>query len=592
MAEFGDLSAGDDPSDPRWDPLWQRTSDIRDLWYLQRCDNGTLVDGGFLGSTDFRAQPEIHDAVKAAEVALWNAGYRPNANGLPDQRGYRTCSGGGIDGQDCESDGTNCSLHNYAVAFDVDPAENPHLRVVYPDEATLFASCQITKAQVQAVEAIRNTDGDQVWRWLGWSIGDTQHFQINVGPEDATLAAGTPTELAVNNTDYGSQQFAGPFTEASTDYTIKATVGADKFDSESDYLVIVTAQLTGDDDSLDGYSCDVAYAGGTGLSDRLARSRHTFEPDATDEGWHGYCWFGVLSQATVPVGLSFRLWNEDDNGTVTARNVSFTWLKLGTEDTDWVSAENAVTTAHVLETPTEVEALTLPNATEDWLILGHSSIDAKTTLNHIVSDLNVGGSLVRRLRWEAQDPDGFPLLAHVWAGNPATTAVNIENWDTEVSGSSFRCDTDGAFLIAIRLGSLPDYQIISQGADITHDDANDWHSTSLLSGTTPSAGVFLVLADILGDTNNAGRKGRTRVRIAGDVQNGTWGDYATHQTADTEVITNGPQAFKATVGNGVAVALEGWATTTLGWDWEDGQVILLGGWTPPASVDAPMTLLL
>ena len=102
------------------------------------------------------------------------------------------------------------SWHSYGGPLDIDYGgnneaspdhdgidRNPHLRTrIYPG----FGSdprFQIQEFQVAAVLAIRTNNGKRVWRWLGWSIGDTMHMEPNCSPADiatginpATVPAG------------------------------------------------------------------------------------------------------------------------------------------------------------------------------------------------------------------------------------------------------------------------------------------------------------------------------------------------------------------------------------------------------------------
>jgi hypothetical protein len=43
----------------------------------------------------------------------------------------------------------------------------------------MFARCKFTPENIAAIEAIRFNNGEQAFRWLGWSIGDTMHIQGN-----------------------------------------------------------------------------------------------------------------------------------------------------------------------------------------------------------------------------------------------------------------------------------------------------------------------------------------------------------------------------------------------------------------------------
>lgn len=159
------------------------------MWVAYRCLNGkadslrkplTL----FGRNAGYCAAP-MYDAFKAQEMALTAKGYT-DVKSIWVPRNCPT----GIGGQSCEADGTNCSLHNYGVADDIDPFGhgNPHFYVGWGkmpkdwNRPWNFSDIKLTRAQVEAVEAIRNVQGEQMFRWLGWINGDTMHFEGQVPP--------------------------------------------------------------------------------------------------------------------------------------------------------------------------------------------------------------------------------------------------------------------------------------------------------------------------------------------------------------------------------------------------------------------------
>ena len=90
------------------------------------------------------------------------------------------------------------SWHSYGGAIDIDYGgnnpdspwhpgidKNPHIHTrIYPGFGS-DSRFQITEAQVNQVLAIRNNDGSKVWRWLGWSIGDSMHMEPACTPAQA-----------------------------------------------------------------------------------------------------------------------------------------------------------------------------------------------------------------------------------------------------------------------------------------------------------------------------------------------------------------------------------------------------------------------
>ena len=160
------------------------THQTRDWYDLYRCSPGVLRPEGFFGRHPVHEQDITHDAVTALEQGHYGSGYVPESDGWIASK--RWCPHG-IAGAICQPSGSGCSLHNYCIAYDIEYNYNKiiHARVFPADfEESWFTNvCKYTLDQVYAIEGILNTDGEQMWKWLGWAIGDFMHWQINV-PED------------------------------------------------------------------------------------------------------------------------------------------------------------------------------------------------------------------------------------------------------------------------------------------------------------------------------------------------------------------------------------------------------------------------
>lgn len=155
--------------------------------YLGQSD--TLVSLRILGRYPVRVQEVLRDATFAMEQALINTGYENPCDYIGSYN-VRAIAGTDI-----------WSMHSYGIAIDIDYGgdnpespdhpgidKNPHIhRRIVPGDSGFGVEWQILEHQVRAVEAIKNTDGDPVWRWLGWSIGDTMHFEVRVGPQFTTV---------------------------------------------------------------------------------------------------------------------------------------------------------------------------------------------------------------------------------------------------------------------------------------------------------------------------------------------------------------------------------------------------------------------
>lgn len=120
------------------------------------------------------AQPAVAATI-ALEAALVGAGYRTP---MGPTGSYLCRNIGGTD---------LVSLHSTGIAIDWDYPSNPYLRgETIPRGFGTDPRFRLTEAQIDAVEAIRNTDGDRLWKWLGWGTGkgaDTMHFELDQPPE-------------------------------------------------------------------------------------------------------------------------------------------------------------------------------------------------------------------------------------------------------------------------------------------------------------------------------------------------------------------------------------------------------------------------
>lgn len=151
------------------------TSALRRAWqyWLDRCHQAPWSNPTFYGRTIGGVPTPWVDAVKALESALKATGYQAKSRWAYNFRGIggRPCS--------CGNPGY-CSLHAYGIAIDIDPAENPFIGGGFSWSKTKF-----TPTQIAAVEAIKNTKGEQMWTWGGrWQAKqDYMHFQARVDPQ-------------------------------------------------------------------------------------------------------------------------------------------------------------------------------------------------------------------------------------------------------------------------------------------------------------------------------------------------------------------------------------------------------------------------
>ena len=151
--------------------------------YLGQSDS--LVSKRILGRYPVKIQEIAEDALDAFEQALIETGYE-NPCDWTGSYNKRIIKG---------SSPEMWSTHAYGTAIDLDYGggvdepfidRNPYIRRRIQLE-DFGVECQILEHQVRAVEQIKNLDGRKMWRWLGWSIGDTMHFQLDVSPNQTQV---------------------------------------------------------------------------------------------------------------------------------------------------------------------------------------------------------------------------------------------------------------------------------------------------------------------------------------------------------------------------------------------------------------------
>ena len=160
------------------------TNQVRDWWHEYRCTYG--VRDSMFGRSPVYAQNT--DWLRALEVAHVNAGHVYPVDGYLGSK--RSCPSG-IGGKTCQENGNDCSLHNYGLAWDLAYQYNPHLKreIDSTELDALFAEGKTTYNSyiVAQIEKVRTTGGRQAFTWLGYSIGDLMHWQVNFPPEDQEI---------------------------------------------------------------------------------------------------------------------------------------------------------------------------------------------------------------------------------------------------------------------------------------------------------------------------------------------------------------------------------------------------------------------
>lgn len=159
----------------------------------------SLVSVRLLGRYPIRVQDFWAPAVFAMEAALTYTGYENPCDYIGSYM-KRPIAGS-----------TYWSWHSYGGAVDLDYGgdtdgdgdptidKNPHLHRPLVD-ADFGVNCQLVRWDVEAIESILTGNGQPVWRWLGWSIGDTMHFEPACSPADArTGITFDPEEKDVTN---------------------------------------------------------------------------------------------------------------------------------------------------------------------------------------------------------------------------------------------------------------------------------------------------------------------------------------------------------------------------------------------------------
>ena len=199
---------------------------IEAWWAGRRCE-GPHVQLDLNGRFPVRVQPELETAALWLSDAIVGAGYR-SPMGATGSYHCRRISGS-----------NTWSLHAYAVAIDWDYGENPYDRNGAKPRPGFGTDPRflLTEAQVNAVEAIKNDRGESIWRWLGWTIADFMHFQVDVPPDRCAPAGTQPIPPPTNGANvylpltYGMGFAANPARQDDVEWMQRALYRAGLFDS-------------------------------------------------------------------------------------------------------------------------------------------------------------------------------------------------------------------------------------------------------------------------------------------------------------------------------------------------------------------------
>lgn len=141
------------------------TSRLRSLWAAWMCREGSgrFASPTFFGKGIGGVPAPAVDAFRALEAALRATGYEAQSRWAYNCRMIASSN--------------KPSLHSAGVAVDIDPKQNPYTT------GDPFSG-KLTREQVAAVLAIKNSKGRSVWSWGGnWRKPDRMHFQLDQGPE-------------------------------------------------------------------------------------------------------------------------------------------------------------------------------------------------------------------------------------------------------------------------------------------------------------------------------------------------------------------------------------------------------------------------
>jgi len=145
---------------------------IEEWWKDYLCDTDDLAYLDLNGRYPVRVQKPLEAATIALGVKIVDTGYR-----FPmSLTGSYNCRK--IGGSD------TWSLHAYAVAVDWDYPVNPYFKgTTIPRGFGADPRFELSEANITAVESIVNVNGSSIWKWAGYTIGDTMHFQVDVPPD-------------------------------------------------------------------------------------------------------------------------------------------------------------------------------------------------------------------------------------------------------------------------------------------------------------------------------------------------------------------------------------------------------------------------
>lgn len=117
------------------------------------------------------------------------------------------------------------SQHSYGTAIDFDWFDNPD----GPAGSNPWSG-DLTKVQIDAVYAIKNTQGERIWTWGGyWRRVDRMHFQLDVPPSRlmvdwSTVPKEVDMALPKEVEDFVMQMYNGVKAKGSNGFFVEPTI--------------------------------------------------------------------------------------------------------------------------------------------------------------------------------------------------------------------------------------------------------------------------------------------------------------------------------------------------------------------------------
>lgn len=299
-------------------------------------------------------------------------------------------------------------------------------------------------------------------------------------------------------------------------YTTKFTVSGASFVGTAKYLLIVMAQVAGNN-SGGRFKFRVQIDGVTPTG-----AEKILEPRSTDF-YDPFAFGTVWTTPASPGDVTFQIAPEQNTGdTASADTIQLFAIRLDddlTEGTDWFWNENTSNSAHATSGWDNRASITFTpgSAGDDWLVLAFGQVEinsiSKNYLYRINQDSDTQVAPLFSKEGEDTEEQNVWGMNRVYNLTAASHTFTVQSQDDSASGAQHNHNRSGIF--ALNLAKFEKAVWDWTEAPYSHSATDTWEEIADLAVTPDTAGNWLVLGYASMDVVAETRSGFLRVQLAG-----------------------------------------------------------------------------